>query len=233
MKEQRYILDFSNTIQKKGYQYVIPSLDGEYVKEKKKFFKLSEDANKIYDTDWEFDYLFPRYSDEYEEVEFLCDFHSWIGEKPSYFSGVPISKRMKEVVEKFNLYPNKFYKAKLLFKEEFHEYYIWQFFLDGFDKFVDLEYSTFCEWDEMRKVGKDVFKFNNERELQKTVMQKDWWDWGFNKAIMKPEYRKIDAAKLAYPYGILISERLKKALEEAELTGFKITPFPVEFEYLE
>ncbi|KAB1159596.1 hypothetical protein F7018_04620 [Tenacibaculum aiptasiae] len=63
-------------------------------------------------------------------------------------------------------------------------------------------------------------------------MKNEWRDWGFERAVMKKEYKNIDAAKLAYPYGVLISERLKNALEEAKLTGFKITPFPVEFEYL-
>ncbi|WP_175578644.1 hypothetical protein, partial [Tenacibaculum aiptasiae] len=107
-----------------------------------------------------------------------------------------------------------------------------QFFLDGFDKFVDLDHSKFCEWDNLNKVGVDFFSFKNERELQRFVMKNEWRDWGFERAVMKKEYKNIDAAKLAYPYGVLISERLKNALEEAKLTGFKITPFPVEFEYL-
>ncbi|WP_431165786.1 hypothetical protein [Tenacibaculum halocynthiae] len=232
-QEKRYIIENAVKIKKGESFSVIASVDPSKVKDKNSFFDLSIDANKVYDKDWEFDYLFPRHSDEYEEVGFLCDLHGWIGDKPNYFYGFPISKKMKEIIGEFNLYPNKFYNAKVLFKEEFHEYYIWQLFLNGFDKFVDLEHSTFCEWDEMKKIGSEVFKFNNEEELTDAVMEKEWWDWGFERAVMKPEFKEIDCMAMPYPYGILISERLKNALEEAELTGFEIIPFPVDFEYLE
>ncbi len=232
MKDQRYILDFKTTLGIDDKRMIINSLGAKYVKNREGFFDIPGHANKVFEENRDFDYLVPRYSDEYIKVEFLCDFHSWIGEKPSFFSGIPISKRMKEIVEKFNLYPNKFYDSKVMFRGEYHEYYVWQFFLDGFDKFVDLNHSTFCEWDNLSKVGTEVFSFKSERDLQRFVMQNEWWDWGFERAVMKDEYKEVDAAKLAYPYGILISERLKNVLENAELTGFKITPFPVEFEYL-
>ncbi|WP_299710220.1 hypothetical protein [uncultured Tenacibaculum sp.] len=232
MKDQRYMLDFETTIDIDSRKMIIPSLDGEYVKNREEFFDIPGHANKVFEENKEFDYLIPRYSDEYIEVEFLCDFHSWIGEKPSFFSGIPISKRMKEIVEKFNLYPNKFYEAKVMFKGEYHEYYIWQFFLDGFNKFVDLENSTFCEWKMGLKVDENIINVKSEKELRRTMMYNNWRGWGFERAVMKKEYKDIDAAKLAYPYGILISERLKNALERAELTGFKITSFPMKFEYL-
>ncbi|WP_175578641.1 hypothetical protein, partial [Tenacibaculum aiptasiae] len=108
-----------------------------------------------------------------------------------------------------------------------------QFFLDGFDKFVDLKNSTFCEWKRGEKIGEEIINVSNIDELLDYEDDNEWWSWGFKRAVMKEKYKNIDAAKLAYPYGILISERLKNALEEAKLTGFKISPFPVEFEYLE
>ncbi|KAB1159594.1 hypothetical protein F7018_04610 [Tenacibaculum aiptasiae] len=232
MKEQRYILSFSSTLNINGINEVIPDLDGSYVKNKEDFYNASLDANIIYGEDWNFDYLVPRHSYEYEVVNFICDFHDWIGDKPSYFSGVIISNEMKRIIEKFNLYPNKFYPAKVLFKGEYLEYFVWQFFLNGFDEFVDLDNSTFCEWKRGVKVGDVEVKVENIEELMDYEDDNEWWSWGFKRAVMKEKYKNIDAAKLAYPYGILISERLKNALEEAELTGFKITPFPVEFEYL-
>ncbi|WP_175578642.1 hypothetical protein, partial [Tenacibaculum aiptasiae] len=94
------------------------------------------------------------------------------------------------------------------------------------------ENSTFCEWDELVKTGSDIFKVNNEKELRKIIKEKKWWDWGFERAVMKSEFKNIDCMAISYPYGTLISERLKNALEKARLIGFKITPFPVEFEYL-
>ena len=63
-------------------------------------------------------------------------------------------------------------------------------------------------------------------------LNNNWGSWGFNRAVMKPQFKTIDCMTMPYPYGILISERLKNALEDASLTGFEIKPFPVEFEYL-
>ena len=45
---------------------------------------------------------------------------------------------------------------------------------------------------------------------------------------MKPEFETIDMTHLGV-IGIVISERLKNAIEEANLTGVKIIPCPIEF----
>ena len=140
---------------------------------------------------------------------------------------------MKEVLERFNLYPNQFYEAKVLFEEELYDYFVWQFFLNGFDTIVDFDHSTFCEWNRYEKIGVEIHKFKNIDEITDYELENEWKYWGFERAVMKPVFKEMDCVYMPYPYGILISERLKNALEAANLTGFKIVPFPVEFEYLE
>ena len=212
---------------------ITPCLSGYHVKNKELFYKLSTSTNVLQDEElWVFDYLVPEHLND-GMVEFICDYHSWIVESPDYFRSFPVSKKMKEVLEKFNLYPNQFYKAKVLFEEELYDYFVWQQFLDGFDKFVNFEKSTFCEWDDMEKKGTNILQFKNIEEIIDYELEKEWWGWGFERAVMKPVFKEIDCMRMSYPYGALISERLKNALEAANLTGFEIVPFPVEFEYLE
>ncbi|WP_175578643.1 hypothetical protein, partial [Tenacibaculum aiptasiae] len=92
MKEKRYLLDVATTLKLDKEIEITPSLDGENVKQKELFFDLPKDVNSVYENDFEFDYLIPRYSDEYKRVGFLCDLHSWVGEEPDFFYGYPVSK---------------------------------------------------------------------------------------------------------------------------------------------
>jgi hypothetical protein len=52
----------------------------------------------------------------------------------------------------------------------------------------------------------------------------------FDKAVMKPKFRDVDIYFLD-TYQIVISDRLKLAIEEANLKGMKILPCPVEFQF--
>ena len=231
MTEQRYILQSTTLVNYNGNLKEPPALSGEFVKDRALFFDQYAPLNFL-EKDWVFDFLLPMYSDEEERVDFICDFHEWTQYKPNLNCN-PVSERMKKVLDQHVLYPNKFYEAKVNFKNELRPYFIWQFFLDGFDRFVDFEHSRFCEKDWEGELGTEIIKVNNLDELWDIRMEKNWDDWGFHRAVMKPEYKKIDCAKMAYPYGIVISERLKNALEkESDLNGFEIIPFPVEFEYL-
>ncbi|WP_299135507.1 hypothetical protein [uncultured Tenacibaculum sp.] len=213
MKDKRYLLDVAISETNGEVEELTPMLDGENVK---------IDGSG---------YLFPRHFEDEKSVDFICDFNGWIGENPFKY-GYPISENMKLVLDKYNTL-GKFLKTKVLFNENFLNYYVFELSLDSFSSFVDFENSTFCEWDELEKIGKVSMKIKNFSEVLKFRRENDWWGWGFDKGVMKSGFKEVDCIDMPYPYGILISERLKNALEEAELTGFKITPFPVEFEYLE
>ncbi len=47
---------------------------------------------------------------------------------------------------------------------------------------------------------------------------------------MRPEFRDLDMYYMDI-YGIIISERLKEAIEAAHLTGVKIVECPLRFEF--
>lgn len=232
MIEKRYILDlkYKNEINKLFY-----SMNGKKVKDKDVFFnKPNSNPNMVYEKGCEFNYLIPE-SIEVDEGEYIMgDIHDWIGEEPDIYS-FPISKKLKEILEQFNLNPNKFYDAKVLYNEEYLQYYVWQLFLNGFDTYIDLENSTFCEWKHLNKHGEENIKINSQEEIDNYSYDNNWRHYGFNKAIMKPEFRDIDCCYLPHPYGIVISERLRNALKIAQpaLTGFEIIECPIEFEYLE
>ncbi|AXT59706.1 hypothetical protein D1816_04825 [Aquimarina sp. AD10] len=234
MGEIRYTFKRAITTPMGSSNEITPSINAENVKDKNSFIRSDDgcltmaEGNKVL-----FDYLVPEYVDDLMKVSFLCDFHHWIVEEPDEIFSYPISKQMKIVLDQFNLYPNKFYTAKVLFEEKFYDYFVWQLFLDGFDKYVDFDNSTFCEWKYFEKIGNEVIMAKNEEELSDISFDKNWRHFGFEKAVMKPEFKNNDCFVMPYPHGILISKRLKNALEAAKpaLTGFEITPFPVEFEY--
>ena len=211
-KTNYYLLDVTISINNGETEELTPMFDGK---------KVNNNGSG---------YLVPRYFEDNKEVNFICDFNGWIGENPFNY-GFPISEKMKVILDKFRTF-GQFTKTKVLFKEELLNYNVLELNLDSFSSFVDFENSTFCEWDELKKIGEKSQKINNFNEILDIEVEKDWWGWGFDKAIMNPKFKDIDCIDMPYPYGILISERLKNALEEANLTGFEIKPFPVEFEYL-
>jgi hypothetical protein len=250
MKEQRYLLKH-NIYRSNDDMRFAPGLDATNVKDKDMFYDLfrpgavqneegtvdifnREEIDRVIVKDWKLDYLFPRYSDEEDEVEFICDYHSWIGERPDRIYGDPVSKRMKAILEQFNIDTEAFYEAKVLFQDTYHDYFVWAQNSAGFDKYVDLEHSTFCEMNWEGELGTDIVKVESGKHIMHVQTEKKWSDWAFKRAVMKPEYKEIDCSILFYPYINVISERLKNALEAVEpaLTGFEIKPFPIAFEYL-
>ena len=175
--------------------------------------------------EWVLDYLIPRYTDEDDPVTFICDYHSWIGKQPDRLYGNPISKKMKEILEQFNLNTKAFYEAKVLFNNEYHDYYIWEQHSRGFDKYVDFEQSTFCEEKWGGGLGTEVIKVKDYEHLSDIEYEKDWRTWIFKRAVMKPEFKEVDATILAYPYINVISERLKMPWKKLTLLVSKLNHF--------
>lgn len=149
MKETRYSLKEAIKVIYKEELVISASLDGE---------KFKNNDSK---------YFFPRYSDEYKDVKFICDFHGWIGHQPFEFYGFAISKNLKKLLEKFNLNSKQFHKTKVLFKDKYYEYFGWELNSGGFDRYVDFEQSTFCEWDDLEKNNSEMFTANNIKEIRK------------------------------------------------------------------
>lgn len=235
-KEQRYILDYVTISEKRGIITYNNYLTGETVKNKNMFFYSEElNVNQVSETDWRFDYLTPVSIGDEIEISHICDLHGWLREEPDNFFSYIVSQRLFEILNHFNLYPNKFYDAKVLFNEDIYQYFVWQLFMDGFDTFIDFDCTTFCEYefDENQKIGNELVNVKNLRELRRVRREKGWEDWGFDRLVMKPGFKEMDCVWID-PLGIVISERLKNALEAVQppLTGLEILPCPVQFEYL-
>ena len=79
------------------------------------------------------------------------------------------------------------------------------------------------------KLSYENIKVNSISELNKISIEKNWDEWGFNKAVMKPEFNTLDICWVGI-FEILISERLKDAIENAQLTGISIKECPLNFE---
>jgi hypothetical protein len=129
-----------------GGDPIIPGMDGSYVKDKELFFKTKEmGPNKFYDHNWEFDYLVPKaFGDPEPEAKTIADFHMWHGENtPRGGTTNVVSKKFKEVLCQFNLSASKFYKARVLYKEEYYPYFVWQVLQDEYIPYIDFEHSEF------------------------------------------------------------------------------------------
>ncbi len=196
--EKRYILEGSIYLTEKK-KIITPNMNGDFVKDKELFYDMGRViANEIYKKDWVFDHLVPEYTHN-AKVPKIGDFHGWLVNEPNIVSYV-ISPRLKEILNTFNLYPNKFYNAKVLFKENELPFFVWQLFIDGFDKFVDLKHSTFCEWGREEKIGDEQLKITNEDDLFSLKKQHKWRRCFFNKAVMKPEFKELDCVRLPPPF---------------------------------
>jgi hypothetical protein len=164
-----------------------------------------------------------------KKVHTICDMHGWLNEKPSGLM-YPVSKRFKELLEKFNIPDSKFYEGSVIWNEEEYPYFIWHILVKKLS-LVDFKESLFCDTDYFSKepTGREYFKVNDFSELYPLRREKNWDMWGFYKAKMYPEFREVDVCEIDH-YGTLISERLKKAIDEALLTNISVIPCPVVFE---
>ncbi len=158
-----------------------------------------------------------------KEPHAIADMHSWIIKQPNGLM-YPISPRFKELLEKFNIPFSKFYTGSVTFKGIEHTYYIIHILAYQYH-FIDFEKSTFFKGNLfLERISDTSVSGENIEEIKEQVGHR----WIFNKAVMKSDFKDVDMYYLD-SYQILISERLKNAIEEANLTGVKITPCPIEF----
>ena len=218
---------------------VIPGLDGKHVKGKNNFFGIETEAcgpNKFYDKNYEFDYLVPHdFGDPVPEEgpQIIVDYHTWLGESPVGAWLMPVSVRFKNLLEAFNLTSSKFYTAKVLFGDVYHDYFVWQLLYDSYLEFMDFERTVFNNLNNFRKLKNPPLvtkSFSSIDEVQNHA-RKNWKrKWNFHKIVMKPKFKDIDLC--TFPkLGEIVSERLKTAIEAAGITGveFEECPVPIEF----
>jgi|GEM_PF-3945555 len=178
--------------------------------------------------DTSFEGMIPEYIGENppEQVHTICDMHNFIREKPPGWV-YPVSKRFKELLEKFNIPNTRFYEGSVLWNQKEYPYYVWHLLTERYEQYVDFAKSFFVKTTgELYNKEGEAVQANSIKELRTKL---DSYFWAFDKAVMKPEFGEVDVCEIEF-YGIVISERLKDSIEAAELTNIEITPCPVEFE---
>ena len=218
---------------------IVPGLDGKNVKNKNDFFGLEQKAcgpNRFYDKNYEFDYLVPNdFGDTVPKTEpqIIVDYHTWHGESPLGAWLMPISKKYKELLERYCLPDSRFYSAKVLFNEVSYDYFVWQLLYDSYLEFIDFEKTIFNNLNNFRKLKYPPLATKTFLSIEEVKQYaKNNWNrkWNFEKVVMKNSFKSLDICTLP-KIGEVISERLKIAIEEAGITGveFEELPVPIEF----
>ena len=228
-----YLLDYKTSID--GIS--IPGLNGVTVKGYEDFFDNEKcSPTTFYDRNYEFDYLTPMsFGEVKKEPQIIVDFHLWIGEEPMGGRFYPISKKLKELLENYNQPEHKFYKAKVLFKDEFQSYFVWRILSKKYQEYIDFNKTYYNNLNSYRKLKHEeleIKQFSSYNEMR-AYSRSNWSrSWNYEKIVMKSSFRDIDYCYVSgLNGGNLVSERLKIAIEEAGLTGirFEQVPIPIEF----
>jgi hypothetical protein len=161
-----------------------------------------------------------------QQVHAICDMHSFIREKPPGWM-YPVSERFKELLEGFNMPNTRFYEGSVIWNEKEYPYYVWHLLTEKYEHYIDFSKSRFVKTTgELYNVEGNPIQAESIKDVKEKL---ESYFWAFQKAVMFPEFRETDVCEIEF-YGILISERLKEAIESAALTNISITPCPIEFE---
>jgi hypothetical protein len=140
----------------------------------------------------------------------------------SGFYGLTVDRSLKELLSKFKLPEHKFYPIQVAQNNKQLDYY-WFHFVNSFLEYVDFQNTTFelfratppfnvlkeLSFSSVSELHKMEDKLNFEKDicLKKIILKKNF-----------PNYDIISLSNIA-PI-LLVSENLKKALEESDLNGF-------------
>ena len=154
--------------------------------------------------------------------------------RATYGGGVyPISKKFKEILEKHKQSDHRFYKAKVLFQGKFYPYFVWRILDEKYEEYIDFDKTLYNNLSSSRRRIHDelvIKKFKSHNEM-KDYSKTNWdYDWNYERLVLKPNFRTLDHLYI-YRLGGIVSERLKQAIESAELTGIRFNPLPIPIEF--
>lgn len=146
--------------------------------------------------------------------------------------GFLISERFKQLLEKFNLAPHKFYPARVSYKKEFHDYY-WLHIICNFPDSVDYKKSTFFTYHNYNhNLGNITINSKQDFIQKKQKIKQDnpgktitLWS---QKIILNSNFNQdIDLFEIGtFDSNYYISGRIKSAIEFEKITGCEIRPAP-------
>lgn len=185
----------------------------------------------------------PLFSDfflqSYDKPQFwdwrLQDIHGFIGEYPTGGAWY-ISQRLKVLLEKFNIAKGFwFYPTKLLYKEENKDYWIFQFAAqdDGINNksYIDFSKSLF-----INPNNSDKLIIANLEEYN-TIRKKIEEESDYEKDIITQKISLTEDVDFITFFGInsegiIVSEKLKKAIENFNIEGFEFSDINFEIKVL-
>lgn len=218
---------------------VYPAIHGKNVKNGSQIFQRIDLENKFIKKCFHFDYLSLKNLEEpfmFDTPWKKVDLHNWIspGLLDSGAISYGISPKLKKIFDQYNLTSSAFYEAKLMYENEKHDFWVWQIKENSYLSFINWEASTFTDWNMMRtrKRGTKFYTFYSELDFLATSEGK--FRLGFDKAIFRTSFKENDLCffpRVFPAYTFIISERLKQAIESANIEGVVIKELPFEIEY--
>jgi hypothetical protein len=221
-------------------------VDGHYVKDKNTFFPRvdRDNDNTWFPNNFFFDFLAV---DETINLGMrvrnfvLKDAMAWEGECPSRYS-FTITPKLKTVLEQFNLAPSRFFDAKLRSKYLFYDYFVVQFLKDSYLELIHLSKCIFCKYRKDKpftdpeeyqvnslldiEIIEDEMRDERNKKRMEGLSDKEYFELprsiGLKKLILKKAAKDIDMMWHDLSNTFIISERLKDALIENNITGIEI-----------
>ena len=187
--------------------------------------------NIFFPEDTNFSPLLPKILSDFGHKEGIGrkDLYSSCGRHPRGLTHT-ISIKLKKILESFNLAPHRFYKAEVLFGGDLVDYNLFHL-VDGVfgEYFIDYEKCLIQKKGvKIKESDLKVISVKSRKEISEKVKNIGWRTWEFKKIALKANFFEFDMVAMPR-VGIVISERLKNALEEANLIGLKLVECPVEF----
>lgn len=171
---------------------------------------------------------FPKFSPELElEIDKKAKPTNYL-ERTSPSFGFLVDKSFKDILEKHNLPAHAFYPIKVYHNNILLDYYWFHFIVDDFWVYLNLEESS----GRIHRTGKiDMVKemVHFESRSQVRAIKKNLgfeYKMRADKLVFNQNFPLYDVYQVKdIEWHDLISERLKMALEEAGMTGFRAIPF--------
>jgi len=214
--------------------FVIPGVDGKNVKNKELFFNSGDcDYDKFYSKNYIFDYLILKnFGDPEPKIfpEELQDFYRFWGESPSNGLFRIVSKKYKDILENFGLQKSKFYKAIIKHNGNSHDYYVWQLLTNNHESYINFNETKFnnLNYSGNSRIGeKQIKTFKSFNHVIKYANENWKRAWNFEEIFVYSDFSNIDYCYFTI-FNDIVSEKLKKALEKAEITGINFEELPLE-----